>query len=442
MVLLETGLRAGGSLLLSAQEHRNRQSIKQKGSYRIMCLGESTTRDQYPPFFEAALNQSKAGVTFSVIDKGAGGVNTDTIVAQLESNLKKYDPDMVVAMMGINDGGAHMPYEAATSSKAVLFLRSFRTYKLARFLWLRIMVKARAAGSTSVLSSATEAALKRAIERNPEDDKAYIDLGRCYRKRGDLSRAEAAFKKAIALNPQNDHAYVRLGTFYRDRKRSLEAEAAFKRAIELNPGNGSAYAALGWSYQYQGMPSRAEAAFKKAIALNPRNGSACFGLAWCYQSQGKLSLAEDALKKYMAIDPENDSAYGALSLLCEEMGDPGLAREYAQKADSLRQGYYSPATVQNYHKLKAILDKRGVRLACVQYPGRSIEPLKKIFEGGGEGVIFVDNEKIFRDAVKKDGSRVYFNDMFGGDTGHCTDQGNRLLAGNIARVILKEVFDK
>ena len=32
-------------------------------------------------------------------------------------------------------------------------------------------------------------------------------------------------------------------------------------------------------------------------------------------------------------------------------------------------------------------------------------------------------------------------DMFGGDFGHCTVKGNRLLAENVARVILKEIFD-
>jgi hypothetical protein len=32
--------------------------------------------------------------------------------------------------------------------------------------------------------------------------------------------------------------------------------------------------------------------------------------------------------------------------------------------------------------------------------------------------------------------------MFAGDFGHCTDKGNRLLAENIATVILKEVFGR
>ena len=69
-------------------------------------------------------------------------------------------------------------------------------------------------------------------------------------------------------------------------------------------------------------------------------------------------------------------------------------------------------------------------------------PLKKIFEGDEEGIIFVDNEKIFKDVVEKEGYQVYFRDMFGGDFGHCTNKGNKLLAGNIAKTILQEVFHK
>jgi hypothetical protein len=49
---------------------------------------------------------------------------------------------------------------------------------------------------------------------------------------------------------------------------------------------------------------------------------------------------------------------------------------------------------------------------------------------------------VFRDAVRKDSYNEYFRDAIGGDFGHCTDKGNRLLAENIASTILKEVFHK
>jgi hypothetical protein len=91
--------------------------------------------------------------------------------------------------------------------------------------------------------------------------------------------------------------------------------------------------------------------------------------------------------------------------------------------------------------IKEILDKKKVRLVCVQYPMLNIKQLKAVFEDR-EGIIFVDNEKVFKDAVRREGYEEYFIDTFGGNFGHCTPKGNRLLAENIAFAILKEYFGK
>ena len=145
-ILLEVGLRIGGFILVSLQEYRNQASIRQKGTYRILCLGESTTQNQWPPFLEEILNQRNTGIRFSVIDKGRGGTNTPVILSQVESYLDEYHPEMVVAMMGANDYGRHMPVETPSSSRIILFLRSLRTYKMARLLWLHMTIKAKEIG--------------------------------------------------------------------------------------------------------------------------------------------------------------------------------------------------------------------------------------------------------------------------------------------------------
>ena len=67
---------------------------------------------------------------------------------------------------------------------------------------------------------------------------------------------------------------------------------------------------------------------------------------------------------------------------------------------------------------------------------RNVEPLKQIFNEQ-EGIVFVDNEKLFKNALKKASYKECFVDMFGGDFGHCPPKGNRLLAKNIASAVLK-----
>ncbi|MFH0801289.1 MAG: hypothetical protein V2A78_02745 [bacterium] len=95
---------------------------------------------------------------------------------------------------------------------------------------------------------------------------------------------------------------------------------------------------------------------------------------------------------------------------------------------------------QNYRRMKGILDARKIKLCCMQYPGRNIADLISMFDS--PGVIFVDNEWIFKEALKKGRFEDYFMDSFAGDFGHCTPLGNRLIAGNMADVILKELFPR
>ena len=499
LLLLEMGMRAGGFVLLSIQEYRNLQSLKQKGAYRILCLGESTTRGEYPEPLEQVLNRRHIGVRFSVIDGGIEGTGTNGILSRVESYLAEYHPDMVVAMMGINDQGRHMPLEARTTSKATLFIRSFKVYKLMRLLLLHLETKAQEMGlckpandrnhfvkvQTSLhgtgfkeasdeisLSEGSspiavgpdpeygsayaklgrfyqnqgrfeegENALKKEAQTHPENDQAYVALGALYMKQGKLSLSEDAFKKAIEVNPKNDNAYVELGRVYHFQAALRLTGDVLRKAIEINPKNDTAYVRLGQIYQADGKLSDAEGLFKKAIELNPENYKATLTLGWFYRKQGKFSQAVSLFKKGLALDPQNELILTAMATVCEEMGKPELANEYAEKAHQLGFGDNAALTVKNYRKLKEMLDRKGIKLVCMQYPMRHVDPLKKIFEKD-EGVLFVDNERVFREAIKQSSYKEYFVDMFGGDFGHCTPKGNMLLAQNIADVILREVFKK
>ena len=519
-VLLEVGLRLAGFIMLSMQDYRNKLSFNHTGTYKILCLGESTTQGQYPPFLEEVLNQHNIGISFSVIDKGRASTNTSVILSQVESYLDQYHPDMVVAMMGVNDGGAHMPYEYPSSSISLRFLRSFKIYKLSRLLWLHMVTKAqeiklsfvkqKGAPAKQTQDASLEHVLKESLKLNPKNDQAYLWLGWFYHDQGQLLQAEECFKKAMELNPRNDQTYLRLGCVYHDQGQLLQAEECFKKAMELNPRNDQAYLLLGWLYLRQGQPLKSEQCFKKALELNPSNDQAYLGLGWFYHNQGQLLQAgecfnkalelnprndqaylklgwfyhyqgqpskaeecfkkalelnsrndgaylglgciyhdqgqplkaEECLKKGLALNPSSAQLYGALAVIYKATGQAARAQEYYDKASELELSWYKLITVKNYHALEEILNRRKIRLVCVEYPMRSIEPLKKTFEDNTDGVIFVDNERSFRDAVGKSSYKEYFRDMFGGEFGHCTDKGNRLLAENIANVILKEVFNK
>ncbi|MFH1508463.1 MAG: tetratricopeptide repeat protein [Candidatus Omnitrophota bacterium] len=408
IIILEIGLRIAGFTILSIQEYRNQQSIRQKGAYCIMCLGESTTQDQYSPYLEEILNQHNIGIKFSVIDKGLGGTRTVAILSQLEPNLDKYQPDTVITMMGINDAGRHLSYETNHASKIVFILKYLKVYKLTRLLWLHIVTK----------SEEIKSFIQIGDNKTPKSKRFGQDISKNKFKRGDKKQdsfiRKQAFKKAIEINYRDSGAYAKLGLLYRDLGRFAESEQAYKKAIEIYPNDSNKYVGLGYLYRELGRFAESEQAYKKAIEINPD---------------------DDRLV--------NDSAYEGLATLYSEIGNNELSEICAKKANNIRSKNQNPATVNNYRAIKKILDKRKIKLICVQYPMRNIEPLKKIFKEEAEGsIVFVDNEKIFKDAVRKEGYKEYFKDMFAGDFGHCTAKGNMLLAENIANAILKEIFGK
>ena len=425
VVMLEAALRLGGFISLSLQAHRNTLAMRQKGTYRIMCIGESTTQKQYPAFLEQALNGKDQGIRVSVIDRGLQAANSTFLLSRMEEDLVTYHPDMVVAMMGINDKGPHMPYEPETSSKFVRAIRTLRTHKLARIAWMHITNTGNRGGDalhsavagewkTVKLKARPQPAQAQGttgLGRNPRpsNDGSYVDLGWTYRKRGDLAKAVAAFKKALEIDPRNEDAYGGLGSLFNAQREYVQAAAAFKKALEINPRYVDAYTGALWA---------------------------------CLSGRGDSSSLQYLLKKSKEYSFPTDRLYGALSTLHAAIGNLSLAQRYHKKLEQLQLNEYDQLVADNYLRLKTMLDRRGVKLVCVQYPMRGLAPLKKIFKEEEGSIIFVDNEQVFKDAVKKSSLREYFTDLFGGDFGHCTDKGNNLLAENIANVVAREVFHK
>lgn len=561
MAALELALRMVGFTIVNLQEYRNRQAVKQTGNFRVMCLGESTTQNQYPRYLEEILNKNNPKVKFSVFDGGQAGVTTTTLLFNLENDLDAYKPDIVVTMMGCNDYKT-LYYLDIPEAETGIF-RNCRLYRFARIIYMDILKKLNkkdiygpgvtkntaVKADTPAITNDSRARLdqeyqklaqfadlnkitsrgygikykdlKRVaelervwmniIELSPRDDRAYVQLGLLYWEEGKFNEAENTLIKALEISPRNYATQVQLGRIYRDHGEFLKSEQSYKRAVDINPDNYTAYAGLEWLYRHQSrFPERdqtlkkvieltpktnedyltlasffsylgefeksrdaymkaielnpgsdlayaglgyiyekerkfreSEEAYTKAIELAPGNDPAYMELYWVYREQGKSTEAEKILKQAIALNPRNDLAIGGLAVKYLETGGTDLAQRYSEQVNTLRREFYNSVTANNYHKLKMILDKRNIRMICAQYPMRSVSVLKKMLKDEPQGsIIFVDNERIFKEAVSKDGYNAYFTDMFGGDFGHCTEKGNRLLAGNIAAAILKDVFGK
>ena len=74
----------------------------------------------------------------------------------------------------------------------------------------------------------------------------------------------------------------------------------------------------------------------------------------------------------------------------------------------------------------------------MQYPMRPVDLLKQLLPQSTD-VIFVDNEKKFKELVAQESYDYYFIDRFAGDFGHCTPKGNQLIAEHLADIIFKNL---
>jgi len=307
---------------------------------------------------------------------------------------------------------------------------------------------------------------KKAKELTFGTDEAYVKIADMYIELGDYDNAVVMLEKALSINSNNPNSYIELGKIFLNGDYK-KAASLFKQAIQIDPKNDEAFQGLGWTYRKLGKLNMAENCFLKAIVHNPYSAHSYYSLATIYVLLDEISLAEEMYLKSINLSTSepyfivelaefylSKEEYSKAEKLLKDMINSGKSNgkikslyEFAKNGslsdvESLPISFntevnsdFPDITEYNYNKLYELLKKKNIKLVVVQYPMRNIWPLKMMFED--KEVLFVDNEKPFKDVVKKDGYWQYFNDIFGGNFGHCTEKGNRLLAENIADVVIR-----
>lgn len=456
VIMLEAGLRLAGRMYLAWQDYQNSRALKKedKGEYRIVCLGESTTafggENSYPQQLERILNEKIKDKRFVVINKGIPAIDTAGILSELEHTLSRYSPRMVIAMMGINDGADSHPLKSGVIPKIKSFIKTFRVYKAAKLLWGRIhsakeLKKAYFENGKYHLERRdyyeAEQLFKKAMRIKPIGPADYVWLGECYYKQGLKAKAEEIFRSARGFNFLSAQDCILAGRWYFDMAKVSEAQEMFKRAITLKPGDYVYYVEAAQFYHDAGFFSQAREMYRKALELaGPGNKDSwpysAFG--WHYFERNRFAEAEYMFHKALEMNSDDPGAYRDLAFVKQSQGLHQEARKYFDKADAC-DGWNKSITVKNYNRLKDIVLRRGIKLVCVQYPTRPLRDLKEMFNSL-EGITFVDNERIFKDALAGGRFEDYFVDKFAFDFGHCTPKGNSLLAHTIAEAIVKEYF--
>ncbi len=510
LLLLEGALRLGGFFFLFLQDKVNRQSLSSSQEFRILCLGESTTalggQNAYPRQLEQILNSSPTNHKFKVINKGVPATTTDQIISKVESYLDEYRPQMVVAMMGIND-----PQDLAKRSWRENLSRYSKAFKLLDMIQAHWSAKHKE--NTSDFVDRQIAKLDRQAAMTPSLRMAVeLTKANLYRSANRPEDEKKAILKVLSLNDKNPQGWHLLGIYYQRHAEYTQALDALEKAYQYGTADIklSALERMAEAYKFLNQYDKAQKIYSEILVQQPQHPQARSALGDIMLEQGKYEKAIELYTQQLSLEAHALDVYGKLAHCYRRTNQPLKANEIFESGAKINKdapelfyewGYslledkkyldaenafnqalqsnkknerqvnaqiyeqllkcyqaenktaqelevknlmqqtanqYNPLTQKNYLKLKQILDKRHIELIVVQYPLRSVIPLKAMLSSF-DGVVIIDNEQTFKDALKKFRYDDLFSDRFAGDFGHCTAQGNALLAGHLAQAILKAV---
>ncbi len=531
LALIELLLRLGGLLYEPERSIEGGGTVSADGVYRILCLGESTTagidagEKSYPQQLEEILNEKAGGkARFEVINGGRPGTTTDVIVARLPEMLERDDPDIVVTMMGVNDGHLIDPVFQTGSSLRVwkLFEMLYHSYRPppVEDQIEDLLVRAEAALQHRPDTTAELAAQVQQLA--PRDPRGHIALAEARVAQNQIEAAAAAYVKAFEVDapvvvgyafgvenpfvgvldwvasrmPQSSDALAARAVIAFRRRDTAGAEYYSRRSTEIDPRNTVAWVVHGRVLEIMESPEEARRSYEAAVAANPRlvyllAGDLLIGspeLAavaaaaprpespdptveptsqelWFRRARSELDeglrglhlkqsweqiargATQDAAKGLQGLAEADDEvsarvrirAHGQLAVLALQDGDADRAEKHHRAVEELLRSGTNPTTATNYLELHRLLASRGVPLVAVQYPMRPLETLQRLIEASPYGVVFVDNERAFKDTLLGRPYTEIFTDLFAGDFGHLTVEGNRLLAANVAEGVLSLV---
>ncbi|HTL48902.1 MAG TPA: tetratricopeptide repeat protein [Verrucomicrobiae bacterium] len=166
----------------------------------------------------------------------------------------------------------------------------------------------------------------------------YYALANFYLQLGQYAEAANALERLVKMEPDNGRAFYNLGVLYLNMGKSDAAEKNLTAAIARLGSAGQqvpkakAYDALAKIYFRQGNMEGAGYAWTKALALDPDNLDIKVGLAIVQLKSGQVAAAENALQKALKESPNNAQILTHLGTASYMKGDSAGSLQYYQKA--------------------------------------------------------------------------------------------------------------
>ena len=230
-------------------------------------------------------------------------------------------------------------------------------------------------------------------DKDPKDIESLVMLGRLDKLLENSVDAEAAFKKALAAEPDNEDAMTGLASIYTDRGDSKQASDLLEKLAQKDPSP-RALTALAGSYEQMKEYGLAADTLKKAVDADSTRVELKQALA---QDLALANREPEALKIYQELadaNPQEPQYYLRMSQIYRSQNDFKMARQMNDKARKLAPDDYDVRynevslleaegkTTEAIAELKTILDgttKKTYNAGERQYRSTLLEKLGLLY---------------------------------------------------------------
>ncbi len=220
-----------------------------------------------------------------------------------------------------------------------------------------------------------EAAFKKVLAMDPENEDAVSGLASIYTDRGDSKSAAALLEKLTTKSP-SARAYVSLATNYESMHDYAHAAEAFKKALELDPTHTELKEQLAQDQAMSGHFDDALNTYREIAAANPQAAQPHLGMAQVYREQKRFTEARKSLDEAKALEPDNlEVRYNEVGLLEEEGKTPEAIAALKAILESTSRPTYNPAEKSYRSKM---LEQLGLLYRSNEQYDQSVAVLRQI----------------------------------------------------------------
>lgn len=150
------------------------------------------------------------------------------------------------------------------------------------------------------------ATLRVALERNPHDQEAQLNLGMALTEQGALEESAIVLENLLRQNPGHAPVWVARGVAQARMHREQDAIASFHRAVTLSPSDGYARKNLGAILARNGKLTEAIEHLHKAIEILPHDSQAWLNYGMALEQSHEWNQADLAYQKVLRLDPNGE----------------------------------------------------------------------------------------------------------------------------------------